>query len=255
MRLLTSVIAASVITSALPVLAADAPPPVTGNFGIFSQYIFRGLTQTNEKPAIQGGFDYAHASGLYAGLWGSNISWLSDFSPGTSASLELDLYAGYKPTFGDFFVDVGVLRYQYPGSYLANTTKPHTTEVYVAGGWKTISLKYSHSLGDTFGVCDADGTYYLDLTASWPIGDFTILGHAGRQKFKGHCNGADNNIGSYTDYKVEGAWGFAKDWTLAVGYSTTNADSSSNTKALYTPASTNNFIGDDYGYVYIKKTF
>src|ERR1051325_8201182 len=58
--------------------APAAPPALTGNFGLFSQYIFRGLTQTNKEPAIQGGFDYAHASGFYLGTWASNISWLRD---------------------------------------------------------------------------------------------------------------------------------------------------------------------------------
>src|SRR6185295_1067182 len=100
-------------------------------------------------------------SGIYAGLWGSNVSWISDFNPGVSASLELDIYAGYKPTFDDFFVDVGVLRYEYPGSYgnlVAPVVKPNTTEIYLAGGWKTISLKYSYSTSNTFGFCDARGT-------------------------------------------------------------------------------------------------
>ncbi len=257
MRLISTSLAAFCLVAAIPALAADPTPEhtFTGNVGIFSQYIFRGLTQTNEKPALQGGFDYAHASGFYAGVWGSNVSWLSDFAPGTSASLELDLYAGYKPTFGDFFLDVGVLRYQYPGSYLAGAIKPHTTEVYLAGGWKTVSLKYSHSLGDTFGVCDAQGTYYLDLTGTLPLGDFYLLGHAGKQKYKNSCAGVSNDVASYNDYKIEGGWSFAKDWTLAAGYTTTDADDKATTRAFYTPASTNKFIGDSFGYVYIKKTF
>src|SRR5947208_1968347 len=71
-----------------------SPHSVTGNFGLFSQYIFRGLTQTNRKPALQGGFDYAHASGFYAGIWGSNISWITDsFGTGGSYSAEFDTYA------------------------------------------------------------------------------------------------------------------------------------------------------------------
>jgi uncharacterized protein (TIGR02001 family) len=265
MRKLTrALLLAGVLIAGAPaaVLAADAPAApaptpdnvFTANVGVYSQYIFRGLTQTNEKPALQGGFDWSHSSGLYAGLWGSNISWISDFAPGTSASLESDFYGGYKPTFGDFFVDVGVLRYQYFGSYLPGAIKPNTTELYLAGGWKTISLKYSHSLGDTFGVCDADGTYYLDLTGSWSFGDFTVLGHAGRQKYKGNCNGVDNNVASYSDYKVEGSYAFGTGWSVGAGYTTTNADSG-NTKAFYTPASTNNFIGDDFFYAFLKRTF
>src|SRR5690242_19837831 len=64
--------------------AAPAPAPtpehtLTGNIGFFSQYIFRGLTQTDRDPAAQGGFDYSHSSGFYLGTWASNISWLRDF--------------------------------------------------------------------------------------------------------------------------------------------------------------------------------
>ena len=61
-----------------PTPAPEAKPDytITGNFGIYSQYIFRGLTQTDQKPAVQGGFDYAHTNGIYLGTWASNISWL-----------------------------------------------------------------------------------------------------------------------------------------------------------------------------------
>ena len=69
-------------TTPAPAPAAEAKPAepytLTANVGIFSQYIFRGLTQTDAKPAFQGGFDFAHESGFYLGTWGSNISWLQD---------------------------------------------------------------------------------------------------------------------------------------------------------------------------------
>ena len=70
--------------------ASAAAPPAslhafTGNFGIASQYIFRGLSQTNGKPAIQGGLDYSHASGFYAGTWLSNISWFTDQNAGVAS--------------------------------------------------------------------------------------------------------------------------------------------------------------------------
>lgn len=58
--------------------AQESPHNVTANVGLFSQYVFRGLTQTNERLAIQGDVDYTHASGIYAGTWLSNVSWYSD---------------------------------------------------------------------------------------------------------------------------------------------------------------------------------
>src|SRR5574340_553060 len=118
--------------------AATAPAPdytLTGNFGIYSQYVFRGLTQTDAKPAFQGGFDFTHKSGIYLGTWGSNVSWLHDSGVcNHGCSLEWDLYGGWRYAFNDDWgVDVGVLYYYYPGSYVSVTTKPDTTEVYVAG--------------------------------------------------------------------------------------------------------------------------
>jgi uncharacterized protein (TIGR02001 family) len=201
------------------VQAADpAPTPehnFTGNVGLFSQYIFRGLSQTNRDPAVQGGFDYAHASGLYAGTWASNISWLREnattlvagapFVQGTynqGGSLEWDFYGGYKGTVGDFGFDVGTLYYWYPGKInpaivAANSPfsvpKANTWEAYLGGSWKWLGAKVSYSINDeTFGVADSSGTIYLDLSANVPLGDFvkeltgfTINAHWGWQKFRG----------------------------------------------------------------------
>src|SRR5687767_2523343 len=147
-------------------LAADPPPEhnFTGNVGLYSQYIFRGLTQTNREPAFQGGLDYGHKSGWYAGTWASNISWLSDSNVDSAGgSGEFDFYGGYKPTFGDFTFDIGTLYYWYPGdpNVVANplNIKANTWEVYGAVTWKWFTAKYSHSVQkDTFGVRDADGT-------------------------------------------------------------------------------------------------
>jgi len=91
--------ALSFADEAAPVVAsaAEAAPvnTVAYNVGLYSQYIFRGLTQTANKPAIQGGVDYTNASGFYLGTWASNVSWLGDSRSYDNASLELDLYGGY----------------------------------------------------------------------------------------------------------------------------------------------------------------
>jgi uncharacterized protein (TIGR02001 family) len=231
--------------------AADTPEhSVTENGALYSQYIFRGLTQTDKHPAVQGGLDYAHASGFYAGLWGSNVSWISDFTPGVSASLELDTYLGYKMSFGeDWALDAGYLRYNYPGTY-HGATKADTDELYAAGSWKWITLKYSYSLGNTFGVTDARGTSYLDLTAAIPLpAELTLTLHAGRQAYQGTSNGFQNDKLSYNDWKAELSWAFAKDWLLGGGYTRTDADS-----AYYTPVGTGRFIGGNLLYAYIRKS-
>jgi uncharacterized protein (TIGR02001 family) len=125
---------------------------LTGNVGLFSQYVFRGISQTNEKPAVQGGFDWAHKSGVYLGTWASNISWVSDGTSGNpsgftaSAPIEWDFYGGYKGSLpADFGYDIGVLYYWYPGTYPPGYVVPNTTESYGALTWKSASLKYSWS--------------------------------------------------------------------------------------------------------------
>ena len=98
---------------AIPALAAaqapaPAPSPITGNMTIASDYRFRGISQTYTGPAIQGGVDYAHASGLYLGNWNSNVSSIL-FSGGSG--IEMDFYGGWKKSFGDFGLDVGSIYY------------------------------------------------------------------------------------------------------------------------------------------------
>jgi len=124
--------AIATITSNAQAQTAPAPAPaaaevkpvepytITGNFGIYSQYIFRGLTQTDRKPAFQGGFDLATPGGFYAGTWGSNISWLHDAGVvDHGASLEWDFYGGYKYAFNDDWgMDVGVRRTGTPANIL-----------------------------------------------------------------------------------------------------------------------------------------
>ena len=249
--------------------AADSPHTLTGNAGIYSQYIFRGLTQTNKDPAFQGGFDYSHSSGFYAGTWMSNISWLTD-SPGatgySSSSLEMDFYGGYKGTItGDLGFDVGILQYYYPGTSGTRATpfpvgigKADTLEIYGALTWKWLSAKYSHSIGSkTFGVNNSDGTYYLDLSATFPVTDkMNLIAHYGIQKFTGSTAGVvgDNNANaSYKDWKLGATYTLPKDFTIG-GYFT-GTDMTSQQKAFYTNASDNRMIGKDTFTVFVAKTF
>ena len=219
------------ITLAAPLfaVAADAPATpehaFTGNVTLASEYLYRGIAQTRGKPALQGDFDYAHASGLYAGVWGSNISWIGDGVAGASASLEIDVYGGYKGVISDDFgYDLGVLTYNYPGSGKpTGAAKPDTTEVYGALSYKWLTVKYSQSTGSLFGWTKPDGSKtsgsgYLELNAAYDLGDgWGVTGHIGHQKVKGYSDA------SYSDYKV----GVTKDLgfgVLGAAYSTTNAN-------------------------------
>ncbi len=260
-----TLIAGLVAAACAPTIAAaaDSPHSLSGNIGVYSQYIFRGLTQTNKDPALQGGFDYAHSSGFYAGTWMSNISWLTD-SPGVtgykSSSLEMDFYGGYKGTIaGDLGFDVGVLQYYYPGTHDPIVTAPgsvkaDTLEVYGALTWKWLSAKYSHSVSKkTFGVNDSRGTYYVDLSATYPVTDkFSVSAHYGIQKFDG-ANGANDTNASYKDWKLGASYSLPKDFTVG-GYFT-GTDMTAAQKAFYTNVADNRFVGKDTFTLYVSKTF
>ena len=180
------------------VLALSALPTVSYaqlafNAGVFSDYRYRGISQTRLKPAVQAGVDYA-AGSFYVGAWASSIQWIQD--AGGNANAEIDLYGGYK---GDIVkdslsYDVGVLTYQYPSNKLA--TKAETTEIYGALTFGPATLKYSHSVSNLFGFADSKSSGYVDLSATFDVGGFSVVPHVGYQKV------ANNANYSYTDYSL-----------------------------------------------------
>ena len=232
-------VAAALAVPALAAAQAAAPSPVAGNLSLVSDYRFRGLTQTFEEPALQGGFDYAHSSGFYVGNWNSSIA--DTFFGGSP--LEMDFYAGYKPTFGDIGLDLGILYYYYPGS----NPKIDNTELYAGATWKWLSAKYFHAVSDFFGVDDTKGSNYVDLTATVPFGaGWSFVGHIGHQKVK---NLSDLD---YTDYKL----GITKDirgWVLGAAFIDTDADSGSYTFTSGGEKDIN--VGDSTVVFSVSKTF
>ena len=199
--------------------APESPHSFTGNAGLFSSYRFRGIAQTFNDPAIQGGVDYAHSSGIYVGNWNSNVNSGAGFPDG---SLEMDFYGGYKMAFGDFGIDVGGIYYYYPGTDLSGSTVKNG-EIYIGGRWKTVSLKYYYALTDYFNAKGSngestDGTGYIDLSGTYDLGDgWGLVGHVGYLNFKNVSNA------SYTDWKL----GVTKDisgWVIGLSYIDTNAD-------------------------------
>jgi uncharacterized protein (TIGR02001 family) len=215
--------------------AAEAPA-LTGNLTLASSYRFRGIDQTFGKPALQGGFDYSHSSGFYVGNWNSNVS--GDTAGYPNGNLEMDFYGGYKQAFGDFGIDVGGLYYYYPGSdksRLAANPKTgavngsgvvHNGELYVAGSWKFLSVKYSYAVTDYFSAPDTKGSGYLEANANYDLGDgWGVNGHVGHLKLKNYSVGTDASKGDYTDWKL----GVTKDisgYVFGLAYVDTNAKGS-----------------------------
>ncbi|KXS32897.1 MAG: Uncharacterized protein AWT59_0984 [Candidatus Gallionella acididurans] len=180
---------------------------------------------------MQGGFDYSHSSGFYAGVWGSNVGWIAGPGAATgNASLETDTYFGIKNSFAtDYSYDVGFIRYNYLGSYTPapGFAKADTNEVHGSLGYKWISAKLSYALGDFLTVPSATGTTYLEVNASYPVADtgITVGAHYGHQKYKGTAadlltaNGLDP---SYSDYMLNVSKDFGG-YVLGLAYTNTNA--------------------------------
>lgn len=233
-----------------PAEAAAAPAsPWVGSLTLASDYIFRGLTQTNEKPALQGGLEYDDPSGIYAGFWGSNINWLSDYSTSeapVSSSLELDFYVGYRGKFTeDWGYDVGLYTYYYPGDYPSGFTSANTTEIYGALSYKFLSLKYSHTLTNAFGFSDTKNSGYLDLSANYEfVPSWLVNAHVGHQRIDGI------GVASYTDWKLGVTKNLDKGFAIAIAWYDTNAD-----KPTYTNPNTGHFIGRSTGVITVSKAF
>ena len=188
---------------------ADPEYTLSGNITIGSDYRFRGFSQTDYQPTIQGGVDFAHKSGFYLGNWNSNVS--STLYNG--APIEMDFYGGWKTTFGDFGLDLGVIYYYYPGTGEYNPDfEAKNFEAYIGGSWGPLSAKYFYSFTDFFGVTapgyDTKGSQYVDVSGTFPLADgFAIVGHVGWQYVKNYQNiNTVVNDDNVWDYKLGGTW-------------------------------------------------
>jgi uncharacterized protein (TIGR02001 family) len=183
-------IAATLAAAAVPTVASAQ---VAFNVGATTDYRYRGVSQTQLKPALQGGVDYANG-GFYVGAWASTIRWIK--KAGGDSNVEVDLYGGYKGEITKGLgYDVGILAYIYPSNDLG--TDADTQEIYGALTYGPVTFKYSHAVSNLFGVADSKNSYYADLSASFEVMDgWSLTPHVGYQKVKG-----PNGI-SYADYSV-----------------------------------------------------
>jgi uncharacterized protein (TIGR02001 family) len=128
------------LAAALATSASVATAEISANVTLASEYVWRGISQTQNNGAIQGGFDYEHESGFYAGVWGSNVDFDSD------TSIELDYYAGYGFNITeDLSVDVGITHYTYPDESGLDFKEGH-----INLGYKGFSAGYAAN-GGIFG--------------------------------------------------------------------------------------------------------
>ncbi len=220
MKLKATLLLSTLALSATAFAQTKAPEPdytLSFNAGVVSDYRYRGISQSRMKPAAQGGLDFAHKNGLYLGAWGSTIKWIKD-SGATKGEVELDLYGGYKGELAKgLSYDLGVLRYEYVNNNLT-PANANTTEVYGALTFGVFTAKYSHSLTNLFVNANSKGSKYLDLSATFDLGDgWTLTPHVGRQLV--------NNSPAlhYTDYSLTAAKDLGKGLSASLMLVDTNA--------------------------------
>ena len=204
-----TILALSLAAMTLPAMAQKAAEPdytLEGNVGLFTDYRFRGISQTDLKPALQGGFDFSHKSGFYAGTWASSISEYTSFN---GAGLEIDFYAGYGSSIGGIDYDIGYLYYYYPGAENPEGgSKPNTGELYLGLTYGPATLKTSYSTSRYFGLPGTTGTLYYDLSASFPLSkSVTLNAHVGyldlgKKLMAETSAGVPYTVSSGTDYKI-----------------------------------------------------
>lgn len=257
-KLYVSLVLAGLVAAPSVVMAEDSPHSFSGNVTLTSDYVFRGISQSSGNAAIQGGLDYSHSSGLYLGTWASSVGWIEDFQGYGSGSMEIDVYGGFRGGIGDtgLTYDVGAIQYMYPGTRFNGTTTPtsaDTSEIYAGLGWKWFTAKYSYYVSDeVFGFANADGSDYLDISASFPIGDtgLTIGAHWGTFSFK------NNAAQDYDDWKISATYdmgklgGLGSGVTVGVAYTDTDADA---TVWSNSAANGGDFLGDDTVIVWVSK--
>jgi uncharacterized protein (TIGR02001 family) len=205
MNIFSKTLTAMALATVSGIAAAD---DISANVSLTSDYIWRGVSQTNEKQAIQGGFDYSHdfePISWYIGTWSSNVD-PSFFGGKHSPSTELDLYTGFTGELGEFTYDAGWLRYFYPGGSVNDTT-----EWKIGGGWKWFGATYYYS-NDWFGTHDdssrIEGSFDYELP--YEIGLSASIGN----------NYGDGTEDFFSDSYVDWTLGVSKtmlgvDWGLA----------------------------------------
>jgi uncharacterized protein (TIGR02001 family) len=243
LRLAAAALAAGL---AVPAAAQDTAPPkpitVSGSVGLVSDYRFRGVSQSDENLAVQGGFTIAHESGVYIGTWGSNLAGWGTFG---GANMELDLIAGYKFPVGGGTLDVGATWYMYPGGFdntdfiepyakLSGTLGPASLTAGVAYAPKQEALGswYLNGTSAANGVYDRPGdkndNLYVwgDVAAAIPETGLTAKAHIGASKGNKGLGPFATSVaptGEYVDWMLGADYAIpTTPLTLGVAYIDTN---------------------------------
>ncbi|MBK5931608.1 TorF family putative porin [Halochromatium salexigens] len=173
-----ALLSVSMLTAA-PALA-QGPWALDANIGAVSNYIWRGVSQTGDEAAVQGGLDLSHESGFYAGTWASNVDFGAD-----EANYELDVYAGYDFILpnDDFSLGLNTIYYAYPDG----DSDIDFWEIGISGGYKWVSLGIQYTAwgdDDNEDTLFDEGDLYYSIGVDVPLAEgFSIGAFAGYYDF------------------------------------------------------------------------
>ncbi|MET0240034.1 MAG: TorF family putative porin [Sphingobium sp.] len=209
--------AAALMLPAAPAFAQDEPAePITisGSVAIVSDYRFRGVSQSDEELAVQGGFSVSHESGFYVGTWASNLAGWGTFG---GSNTELDIYGGFKAPVGPVTIDVGVTWYMYPGgSDITDFAEPYVKLSGTAGPASlTLGVAYApkqEALGNWSATPeseegDKEDNFYIwgDVAGGIPDTPITLKAHLGYSNGNPGLGPNGTSVaptGKYVDYMV-----------------------------------------------------
>ena len=208
-------LAAALLLASSAASAQDAESPYSWNVTGVSDYVFRGVSQTDKNPTLQAGFTYTSPVGLYAGVWGSGV----DFGPG-DPSTELDYLIGYGVDVTDTVnLDVLLNRYTYLGASELNYNELITTTTF-AEQYK-VTVAYSNDVWNS----GTDG-WYFGVGGEWALPqEVTLAANVGRSTFE------DGIAKDYTDFNVGVSRQFGL-FNLGLGYYGTDGNGRDNSGRL-----------------------
>ena len=218
--------------SGAPISAEAAPPPPFGGDVQFnSNFVARGISQSQGHPSVQGEIDYNPGDGVYGGMDGSSIDWINQLHPGDDVSLDADGWLGYRSYFGSAWItQIGLKRMQFPGHYVQQSPpvdQPNFTEAFGSIAWKGLSAQLNYAVTNYAGTPDSKGTVYLSVSTSRPVGEDWTLGAAlGRvtQAGRDPVTNRSNSRFDYTDYKLSATYALGSGMSLTLAHTWTNAD-------------------------------
>jgi uncharacterized protein (TIGR02001 family) len=216
----------------MPVGSMPAPVSLfSGDVQFRSNFVARGISQSQGQPSLQAEIDVNSGEGVYAGVDGDSINWIDQLYPGDSVDTEVDGWLGYRKRLGSgWTTKAGFVRIQFPGRYVQQSPpadEPNATEAFGYIAWKAFSAQLNYAVTNYVNTPDSKGTVYLSLSASQPVGGSWTLGAGlGRVAVSGRnpVDGQSNSRFNYTDYKLSIAFALGSGFSLTLAHTWTNAN-------------------------------